>query len=195
MNAAARPAAEDAQPAALAAQPAASDAQPAAEAGASPYNRLAWFAGEPVIGADTRIGPFCLIDGSGGLVIGRGCDLAGGVHVYTHSSTSRCVSDRAVPVVTRQVRIGDCTFIGANAVILMGVTIGSHCVIGAGAVVGTDVPDFGVAVGVPARVVGTVDSQTGKISYAEPRGSHAHRAGLHAGPAQRTPRQRQSGQP
>jgi acetyltransferase-like isoleucine patch superfamily enzyme len=65
----------------------------------------------------------------------------------------------------RPVRIGDCTFVGANAVILMGVTIGSHCVIGAGAVVSTDIPDRSVAVGVPARIVGTVDPQTGATTY------------------------------
>jgi acetyltransferase-like isoleucine patch superfamily enzyme len=151
--------------------------------GANPYNDLACFVAEPVIGEGTWIGPFCLIDGSGGLVIGRGCDLAGGVHVYTHSTARRCVSDRAVPIERRPVRIGDCTFIGANAVILMGVTIGSHCVIGAGAVVSTDVPDFGVAVGIPARVVGTVDSRTGAIYYAERAGSHAAPTGLHAAPA------------
>ena len=109
--------------------------------------------------------PFCLIDGSGGLEIGRGCDLAGGVHVYTHSSAARCVTERAVPIERQPVKIGDFTFIGANAVVLMGVTIGSHCVIGAGAVVSSDVPDGHVAVGVPAKVVGTVDAASGKISY------------------------------
>jgi acetyltransferase-like isoleucine patch superfamily enzyme len=133
--------------------------------GANPYNRLAWFVGEPVIGEGTWIGPFCLIDGSGGLVIGRGCDLAAGVHVYTHSSARRCVTDRVIPNDRAPVRIGDCTFIGANAVILMGVTIGSHCVIGAGAVVATDIPDRSVVVGVPARVVGTVDPATGRYAY------------------------------
>jgi acetyltransferase-like isoleucine patch superfamily enzyme len=133
--------------------------------GANGYNRLAWFVGEPSIGEGTWIGPFCLIDGSGGLVIGRGCDLAGGVHVYTHSSVRRCVSDRSVPNERAPVRIGDCTFIGANAVVLMGVTIGSHCVIGAGAVVTTDIPDRSVAVGIPARVVGTVDPRTGDCTY------------------------------
>lgn len=132
---------------------------------ANPYNPLAWFVGEPVIGQGTWIGPFCLVDGSGGLVIGRGCDLAAGVHVYTHSTARRCVTDRAAPIERRPVRIGDCTFIGANAVVLMGVTIGSHCVIGAGAVVSTDIPDGRVAVGVPARVVGTVDPRTGAVSY------------------------------
>ena len=47
----------------------------------------------------------------------------------------------------------------------MGVTIGSHCVIGAGAVVATDIPDRSVAVGVPARVIGTVDPRTGECTY------------------------------
>src|SRR4051794_26947973 len=107
---------------------------------------MAWFVGEPEIGEGTWIGPFCLIDGSGGLVIGRGCDLAAGAQVYTHSTAKRCVTDRAVPIERAPVRIGDCTFIGAGAVILMGVTIGRHCVIGAGAVVTSDVPDCSVAV-------------------------------------------------
>ncbi|WP_067824738.1 acyltransferase [Actinomadura kijaniata] len=128
----------------------------------NPYNPLAWFVGDPVIGEGTWIGPFCLIDGSGGLVIGRGCDLAAGAQVYTHSSARRCASDRAVEVEYRPVRIGDCTFVGAGAVILMGVTVGSHCVIGAGAVVTSDIPDRSLAVGVPARVVGEVDPATGE---------------------------------
>jgi acetyltransferase-like isoleucine patch superfamily enzyme len=136
-----------------------------APAGANPYNPLAWFVGEPSIGPGTWIGPFCLLDGSGGLEIGRGCDISAGVHIYTHSSARRCVSDRAVPIDRRPVQIGDCTFIGANAVVLMGVTIGSHCVIGAGAVVRTDIPDCSVAVGIPARVVGSVDPETGGVSY------------------------------
>ena len=137
----------------------------AAPAGSNPYNPLAWFVGEPQIGPGTWIGPFCLIDGSGGLSIGRGCDLAGGVHVYTHSSSKRCVTERAIPIERKPTSIGDYTFIGANAVIQMGVTIGSHCIVGAGAVVGIDVPDGHVAVGVPAKVVGTVDPASGKISY------------------------------
>jgi acetyltransferase-like isoleucine patch superfamily enzyme len=131
----------------------------------NPYHPLAWFVGEPEIGAGTWIGPFCLIDGSGGLTIGRGCDLAAGVHVYTHSSARRCVSDRAVEVERRPVRIGDCTFIGAHAVVLMGVTIGSHCIVGAGAVVSQDVPDCSLVVGVPARVVATVDPRDGTVTY------------------------------
>lgn len=133
----------------------------------NPYNPLAWFVGEPTIGDATWIGPFCLIDGSGGLVIGRACNVSAGVHIYTHSTAKRCVTDHEVAIERAPVSIGDYTFIGANAVIQMGVTIGDHCIVGAGAVVSVDVPDFSVAVGVPARVVGTVDASSGKITYSK----------------------------
>ena len=127
-------------------------------------NPLAWVVGDPVVGEGTWVGPFCLLDGSGGLVIGRGCDLAAGVQVYTHSTAARCVTGRAVDTERAPVTIGDYTFIGANSVVLMGVTIGSRCVIGAGSVVTSDVPDGTCATGVPARVVGTVDPTTGEIN-------------------------------
>ncbi len=52
--------------------------------------------------------------------------------------------------------IGDDVFIGARAIILKGVHIGKGAVVGAGAVVAGNVPDFGIAVGNPARVVGDV---------------------------------------
>ncbi len=50
-------------------------------------------------------------------------------------------------------RIGSHCFIGANSIILPGVTIGDHCVVGAGSVVMTDVPPHSVVSGNPARVV------------------------------------------
>jgi acetyltransferase-like isoleucine patch superfamily enzyme len=46
--------------------------------------------------------------------------------------------------------------IGSNATIIAGVTIGESALIGAGAVVTKDVPDFAIAAGVPARVIGDV---------------------------------------
>lgn len=53
----------------------------------------------------------------------------------------------------RQIVIGNDVWIGANAVILPGVTIGDGAVIGAGAVVTRDVPDYAIVVGVPAKVI------------------------------------------
>jgi len=46
--------------------------------------------------------------------------------------------------------------LGSGAVILCGLTIGRGAMVGAGAVVTKDVPDFAVAVGVPAQVIGDV---------------------------------------
>lgn len=53
--------------------------------------------------------------------------------------------------------IGNNVHIGTNAIIMPGVTIGSNCVIGCGAVVTKNIPDYSIAVGVPARVIETVD--------------------------------------
>lgn len=46
--------------------------------------------------------------------------------------------------------------IGSNATILGGVTVGRNAIIGAGAVVTKDVPDFAIAAGVPAKIIGDV---------------------------------------
>jgi acetyltransferase-like isoleucine patch superfamily enzyme len=130
------------------------------------YNAHSWFVGTPTVGEGTWIGAFTVIDGSGGLTIGRGCDVSSGVHIYTHSSARRCVSARAVPVVdTSPVVIGDHVFIGANAVVNMGVAIGSHAVVGAGAVVTRDVPPYTVVVGVPARPVARVVVEGASVRY------------------------------
>lgn len=48
--------------------------------------------------------------------------------------------------------VGDFTHIGAGAKILPGIKIGKHAIIGAGAVVARDIPDYSVAIGVPAKV-------------------------------------------
>ncbi len=55
--------------------------------------------------------------------------------------------------VSKPISVGNDVWIGANAVILGGVTIGDHVVIGAGAVVTKDIPAGSVAAGVPARVL------------------------------------------
>lgn len=128
------------------------------------YNETAWITGDPAIGAGTWIGAFTVIDGSGGLSIGSGCDISCGVQIYTHDTVRRCVTGRTHPDADRApVTIGDRVFVGANAVILMGTTIGDRAVIGAGAVVTHDVPADTAVAGVPARPIGTVNAD-GTIS-------------------------------
>ncbi|WP_457208864.1 hypothetical protein, partial [Nocardioides sp. P5_C9_2] len=68
---------------------------------ANPWNEHAWVVGEPDVGEGTWIGAFTVIDASGGLTIGAGCDISSGVQIYTHSSAKRCVSGRDHDVVVR----------------------------------------------------------------------------------------------
>ncbi len=120
------------------------------------WNRHALIVGTPSVGEGTWIGPFTVIDGSGGLTIGKGCDISAGAQIYTHSTVHRCLSERRYPAVDRTpTEIGDYVHVGANATILMGSRIGHHAVIAAGAVVleGTEVPPYATVVGVPGRVL------------------------------------------
>lgn len=121
----------------------------------NPYNPHAWIVGKPRIADDVWIGAFCVIDGSGGLDIGRGCDISAGAQIYTHSTVRRAVSAGRFPIERRATSIGDYCHVGAGAVILMGCTIGAHSIIGAGAVVleGTSAPAHSLVVGNPARVL------------------------------------------
>jgi acetyltransferase-like isoleucine patch superfamily enzyme len=130
------------------------------------YNPHAWIGGDPVIGEGTWIGAFTVIDGSGGLSIGAGCDISCGAQIYTHSTARRCVSGRAYNTIDRApVVIGDRVFIGANATVMMGVRIGDGAVIGAGAVVTSDVPPYTVVTGVPARPVARVTVDGAQVSF------------------------------
>lgn len=150
------------------AQGSAPDSSPGASAGLppNPYNPHAWIIGDPTIGAGTWIGAFTVIDGSGGLTIGEGCDVSCGVQIYTHSSARRCVSARTYPVVDRAPTvIGNHVFIGANAIIQMGVTIGDGALIAAGAVVTRDVPAGILVSGVPAKPTARVVVTNGQVSY------------------------------
>ena len=121
--------------------------------GSSIYDSSLVF-GDVVVGENVWIGPFTIIDGTGGLSIGDGCNISAGVHLYTHSSVRRCVSGGAFDEIEHEPTvIGNRVFIGANAVVNMGVTIGDESVVGAGAVVTGDVPPRTVMTGVPARAV------------------------------------------
>lgn len=78
------------------------------------------------------------------------------VIIVTHDSSYSCASP-GMPVRKEKVIIGRNVYIGAGVIILPGVTIGENSIIGAGAVVTGDIPPDTVAVGVPAKVVFTLD--------------------------------------
>lgn len=121
----------------------------------NPYNPHAWIVGEPSIGDGCWIGAFTVIDGSGGLTIGRGCDISAGVQIYSHSTVGRVISEGHSGIRRARTIIGDFVHVGAAAVILMGANIGHHSVIGAGSVLleNTEIPPWSVAVGNPVRIL------------------------------------------
>jgi acetyltransferase-like isoleucine patch superfamily enzyme len=62
-------------------------------------------------------------------------------------------------LICRPILIRKGAWIGAGATIMPGVTVGKYAVIGSASVVTKDVPDYGVAVGNPARVIRMLDPQ------------------------------------
>ncbi|MDB2487724.1 acyltransferase [Alphaproteobacteria bacterium] len=117
------------------------------------------------IGDNCWIWHHSILDGSNGIKIGKGVQIGAWVGIFTHSSHIairlhgenylRVDRDDRVGYVRGSVTVGDYTFIGAGAKILPGVEVGSGCVISAGAMVTKDVPDYSIAAGNPAKVIGS----------------------------------------
>ena len=109
--------------------------------------------GDVMIGDHTRIGLHNTIIGP--VIIGSHVNLAQGItitalnHIFENSE--KRIDEQGVS--TSAVVIEDDIWIGANAVVLPGVTIGHHSVVAAGAVVTKDVPPHSLVAGVPAKVI------------------------------------------
>ncbi|OLB95495.1 MAG: hypothetical protein AUH30_15330 [Candidatus Rokubacteria bacterium 13_1_40CM_68_15] len=132
----------------------------------NPYNAHAWLIGEPAIGEGTWIGAFTLIDGRGGLRIGRGCDISSGAHILTHSSARRCVSERRYTRVDEKPTvIEDHVFVGEHATVLMGCRVGHHSIVAAASVLLEDtvIPPYSLVAGVPARVIRSIREDVARL--------------------------------
>lgn len=115
--------------------------------------------GDVIIGDYTRIGLHCTVIGP--ICIGNHVNLAQGIVVtalnHNFNDNTKRIDEQGVS--TKPVVIGDDVWIGANAVVLPGVSIGQHSVVAAGAVVTQDVPAYTVVAGVPAKVVKKLRSE------------------------------------
>ena len=109
--------------------------------------------GDVKVGKNTWIGPFTLLDGSGGLEIGAWCSIAAGVQIYTHDTVAWATSGGVTPIERCPTKIGSQCYIGPNAIIAKGVTIGDGCIIGANSLVLCDIPANSKAAGSPCRVI------------------------------------------
>ena len=116
--------------------------------------------GDVIIGDHSRIGIHCTIIGP--VAIGSYVNLAQGIVVtalnHNFKDISQPIGNQGV--YTKQVVISDDVWIGANAVILPGVTIGKHVVIAAGAVVTKDGPDNCIVGGIPAKMMKRLTPET-----------------------------------
>ena len=109
--------------------------------------------GDVIIGDHTRIGLHNTIIGP--VTIGHHVNLAQGITVtalnHNFDDPKKRIDEQGIS--TKPVVIEDDIWIGANAVILPGVTIGHHTVVAAGAVVTKDVPPHSLVAGVPAKII------------------------------------------
>ena len=109
--------------------------------------------GDVIIGDHTRIGLHNTIIGP--VTIGCHVNLAQGITVtalnHNFEDSDKRIDEQGVS--TAPVIIEDDIWIGANAVILPGVTIGNHSVVAAGAVVTKDIPPHSLVAGVPAKII------------------------------------------
>lgn len=107
-----------------------------------------------VVGSNVWIGQHCLLHSAGGLTIGNNVGIGPGVRITSarHDERGRDTPILFADLTMAPVLLKDECNIGVNAVILSGVTVGRGAQVGAGAVVVSDVPDYAVVAGVPARV-------------------------------------------
>lgn len=99
------------------------------------YNCTVFSASSVRIGAETLLAAYCYVVGGG--------------HDFDRVDVP--VVQQARP--SRGIVVGPSGWLGAGAIVLDGVTIGSSAIVGAHAVVTQDVPDYAIVAGAPARVV------------------------------------------
>lgn len=104
--------------------------------------------------------------------LGNNVNIASDVTFVTHDITHRMLNNAALDAAGGKtfseklgcIEIGDNVFIGTGVKILYNVKIGSNVIIGSGSIVTKDIPDNSIAVGVPAKVISTMDQYIAKRS-------------------------------
>jgi acetyltransferase-like isoleucine patch superfamily enzyme len=134
-----------------------------------------------VLGDDSTIEDFCTINnGVGDVLIGQRCRIGmsnviiGPVTIgndvilaqnivmsgLNHGYEDITLPPHNQPVTKKKIVLEDEVWIGANSVVLAGVTIGKHAVVAAGSVVTKSVPPYSVVVGNPAKIIKQYNPQT-----------------------------------
>lgn len=114
--------------------------------------------GDVTLGSYVHIGAYAYLTGSGGIEIADFAGLSQGVKIYSASDdysgermTNPMVPAELLGVIRAPVKIGRHAIVGANSVVMPGVTIGEGAAVGALSLVKTDLAPWGVYAGAPVR--------------------------------------------
>lgn len=123
--------------------------------------------GQTFFGDDVSLNPRFTTRGSGALHLGAHLHAGVDVHIITSNHNFR--TPASLPYdkvrVARDVRIGECVWIGDRVVIIPGVSVGDGAVLAAGAVVTRDVPPMAIVGGSPAKIIGERDADSYRRLY------------------------------
>jgi acetyltransferase-like isoleucine patch superfamily enzyme len=121
--------------------------------GSSIYDSAHVF-GDVTVGEGTWIGPYTILDGTGGgLTIGSHCSISAGVQIYTHDTVNWAISGGKANAENTPTRIGDNCYIGPNVIVSRGVILGDGCIVGAQSFVNRNFPAGSKIAGCPARII------------------------------------------
>ena len=114
--------------------------------------------GQVTAGKSVTIGPFTMLDGSGGgLTIGEGSEISVGTQIYTHDTLRHAITEGKEPTAYSPTSIGKHCYVGPHCVISKGVSLGDNCVVEASSLVSVSFPANTIIGGIPAKRIGTVE--------------------------------------
>jgi acetyltransferase-like isoleucine patch superfamily enzyme len=120
--------------------------------GASIYDSSYIF-GEVSVGENTWVGPFTILDGSGGLSIGSNCSISAGVQIYSHDTVKSAISGGVEPYEYAKTRIEDNCYVGPNTIIAKGVHLKKGTIVGANSFVNKSFEENSKIAGNPAKII------------------------------------------
>lgn len=108
-----------------------------------------------IVGNHVSINRNCVLNASGSIKIGNDVLIGPNVIIYSqnHNYKKKDIPIRLQGYTRKEVVIGDNVWIGANTIILPGVTIGRNSIVGANSLVNKDVPENTLVAGNPSRVI------------------------------------------